>query len=330
MKKGILFIIIIFSVIKATGQDIHFSQLSSTSLFNSVASAGVKKSKLNSFAFYRSQWASIGNAYRTYGLTADSRFKTGNNGIGLGLLIYKDQAGALNFNQLKANLSIAYHLRVSQFSQFSGGVQLGITQHSIDESKAEWRTQFNGKKFDPTLPSQEQPLFESFTNFDAAAGFLWSYSNKVSGRFSENPFKVLNIGVSVYHISQTNIVYNANEAENMRYVVFGNTAFSLKKSTFDIEPSFLYQLKGKEYELVVGTMFKIILEEESYHTGYFKQFDLSIGGYYRYPNDAIIPAINMNYDSFGFGVSYDVNISELNQVSNYQGGLEFFIKHTLR
>ena len=331
MKKSLLYItFFLFVNYFAFGQDVHFSQLGNSTLFNSVASAGKNKIKLNSFAFYRSQWASIGNAYQTYGLSADKRITKGKNGIGLGLIIYKDQAGELNFNQLKANLSSSYHLRVSDFSQLSGGIQLGFTQYSIDESKAEWRTQFDGKKFDPTLPSQEQNLFENFIHFDAGAGLLWSYNNKTPGRFTKSSFKKFNIGFSAYHISQFKLKFNSNKPENIRYVIFTNSAFNLNNSVFEIEPSALLQVKGKEYELVTGTLLKFIIIEESFHTGYYKRFNFSVGGYYRYPNDAFIPAINLEYDSFAFGVSYDVNISELNQASNYQGGLEFFLKHSLR
>jgi type IX secretion system PorP/SprF family membrane protein len=245
-------------------------------------------------------------------------------------MLFKDQQGELNLNKLQAKLSLAYHQKVSQYSFMSAGVQFGLTQHSIDGSKAEWHNQFDGVKHDASLPSYEQALFGSFLNFDVGAGVLWRYDTKSKNRFTDNPFSTVNLGVSVYQLVGSGLSYNGGEAEKMKYVAFGNTAFYIKDQIMELEPSFLYQLKGKEQELVLGMLFRRIFVEPSYYTEYYKRFDLAIGAYYRIPNDAIIPAVSMNYDSFGVGVSYDINLSELNQASNYQGGLEIFLKYILR
>ena len=231
---------------------------------------------------------------------------------------------------MQAKVSVAYHQQVSDNSFLSGGIQLGMTQHSIDGSKAEWHNQFNGVEHDASLPSNEQPLFGSFLTFDVGAGLLWRYDTKSSNRFTDIPFSTVNLGVSIYQITGSSVKYNANEPDRMKFVAFGNTAFYIKDQVMELEPSFLYQLKGTEQELVFGLLFRRIFIEPSYYTGYYKRFDLAFGAYYRIPNDAIIPAVQMNYDSFGLGLSYDINISKLTQASNYQGGLEVFLIYLLR
>ena len=46
-----------------------------------------------------------------------------------------------------------------------------------------------------------------------------------------------------------------------------------------------------------------------------------IGSFIRW-GDALIPVVKMDFNSMTIGISYDVNISKLNVVSNWRGGLE--------
>jgi len=334
MKKIIIITITTLIGFSVQGQDVHFSQLKSTSVYNSVASAGaISNAQLRSSLHYRNQWFTIGDAYQTYSLATDYKLEMDDwqgNHIGIGLILFKDEQGALNFNRLQAKLSLAYHQKISKYSFISGGVQIGITQHSIDGSKAEWATQFNGKEHDKALPSQEGNLFQPFINYDVGAGLLWRYDTKSKNRFTTNAFNTFNIGLSVYHLTGSSLSYNAGEKDKMKYVAFANTAFFLKENEIELEPSVLFQMKGKELEFVFGALNKIIFIEPSYYTGYYSQFDLSFGVYYRLPNDAIIPTVSMNYDNYSVGLSYDINLSELNQASAYQGGIEIFLKYMLR
>ncbi|HIP36225.1 MAG TPA: type IX secretion system membrane protein PorP/SprF, partial [Crocinitomix sp.] len=65
----------------------------------------------------------------------------------------------------------------------------------------------------------------------------------------------------------------------------------------------------------------------SHYTGYIKRFDLIFGGYYRFLYESLIPTLQMNFNSFTFGISYDVNISGLAMASRNRGGIEFMLKY---
>jgi len=337
MKKYIIISIALLMGFTIKAQDIHFSQLNTTSMFNSIGSTGAIKSKARFSTHYRNQWASIGSPFVTYGLAVDTKLGPKywrDKHFGLGLIVFKDQQGELNFNRLQAKLSLTFHQKIIRNGYLSGGIQVGMTQQSIDMSKGKWDSQFNGKKYDSDLPSLESKSFSPIYTMDMGAGILFNYDERkirTYRRFSKKNLKTLRFGVSVYHLAQPKIsYYSQNESEKYKIVLFGNTSFDFKEFHFTLVPSFLYQLKGKEKELVLGTLFNVILRKPSRYTGYYDQVDISFGGYYRMPNDSFIPAVNFNYDKFGIGVSYDVNTSELNQVSNYQGGLEFFLKYEIQ
>jgi hypothetical protein len=44
--------------------------------------------------------------------------------------------------------------------------------------------------------------------------------------------------------------------------------------------------------------------------------------------DAIIPQIYLGISNFSIGMSYDINVSRLNQASNYRGGFELSLRFT--
>jgi type IX secretion system PorP/SprF family membrane protein len=330
MKKIILLIVIVVINNYLLAQDIHFSNLSFNSFYTSVASIGSSNAKLRATTHYRNQWPTVGKSFQTIGLNADYKMKVGDgNALGIGLILNRDQAGELSLTKLQADFAIAYHQRISKNSHLSGGMQLGIIQHIIDETEGEWGNQYNGKEFDSNLPSGEQPLFAPFMNFDIGAGLMWQYDISERNRFSQT-FTKLNFGASIYHAFGGAIIYNAGEPEYIRYSITGSASYVLNHNRYELEPSFVYQLKGKEQQLVLGMLYKVIIRQGSLYTGYYDRLHVSFGGYYRIPNDAIVPTFNLTYDNFQFGVSYDVNVSPLIEASGSVGGIEFTLRFLVR
>ena len=325
MKKIFTLIVLLAINNCLKAQDIHFSNLSFNNMNTSIASVGSSIAKFRATTQYRNQWPTIGKSFQTIGLSADYKMDVGTNAIGLGLILNRDQAGELSLTKLQADFAAAYHQRITKHSHLSGALQLGITQHSIDESKAEWANQYNGKEFDPNLASGEQALFAPFMNFDVGAGLMWNYDISERNGFS-NTLTKLNFGASLYHATGGGLVYNGGDPEYSRYALTGSATYVINNNRSEIEPYVLFQLKGKEKEIVLGMMYKIIVRQGSLYTGYFDRLYFSVGGYYRIPNDAFVPTFNMTYDNFQFGVSYDVNVSPLIEASSSVGGIEFTLR----
>lgn len=329
MKGIIIAVVGILMGINAFSQDVHFSDLNMNNYYTSIASIGSSSADFRAATFYRNQWPTIGNTYQTIGMAVDYKMELDKNNLGFGLIMNRDQSGDLNFTRLQVDGVFAYHKRVSRYSFLSGGIQGGITQHKIDETNGEWQNQYNGKEHDPNLPSLEPALFQPFMTYNLGAGVMWEYNNSQFNRYSMTLTK-LNLGVSLYHLAEPGLVYNGNEPEYTRIAFTGSSDIVLESGRSALSPAFLFQLKGKEKEFVFGTLYTIIIREESKYTGYYDRLDISFGAYYRLPNDALIPAFNMSYNSFEFGMTYGANISPLITASNSIGGLEFTLKYLFR
>jgi type IX secretion system PorP/SprF family membrane protein len=329
MKK-ILIVLTLIVINSVYGQDIHFSQIARTPLMFNPAHTGATSADFRVSTHYRSQWASISNPYVTYALNLDGKLRKKNwrdKHFGIGMVLLNDKAGDLDFKRFKGTFLLAYHQKIDPRNYISGGLSIGIVQHSIDMMNAQWDNQYDGTGFNSSLPSGEVGALPAFTSIDASAGFLWTYTTSVSTISSDNG-KLIQLGGSVSHLTSPKLTFFNVPKEDyyFRFLLHGISSFGINNTSNALRPSFLYQRKGKEQELLLGIMFRQRLKEKSHFTGFIDQFDFSYGLYYRTFNDAIIPSLYLNYANWGFGVSYDINLSGLTVASAYRGGIEFSLK----
>ena len=108
-KTYILFILLIAFVYKASvAQDSQFSQFYASPLYLAPSFAGSTDGDRVS-ANYRSQWPSISKAFQTYSLSYDHYFPHLKSGVGL--LLYKEQAGASNLSTMNVGLAYSYKFK---------------------------------------------------------------------------------------------------------------------------------------------------------------------------------------------------------------------------
>jgi type IX secretion system PorP/SprF family membrane protein len=329
MRRVVIILMILLSR-AVIAQDIHFSQIARTPLMFNPAHTGATNADFRVSTHYRSQWASISNPYVTYALNLDGKLKKKrwrNKHFGIGLVLLNDKAGDLDFKRFKGNLLVGYHQQLDRRNYLSGGLNIGFVQHSIDMTNAQWDNQYDGTGFNPLMPSGEPGILPAFTSVDASAGILWTYVTSETTISSDNA-NLIQLGGSVSHLSKPKLsFFNMPEEDYyFRYLFHGISSFGINNTSNALRPSFMYQRKGKEQELVLGLMIRQRLKEKSHFTGFIEQFDFSYGLYYRVMNDAIIPSLYLNYANWGFGVSYDVNLSKLTVASSYRGGIEFSLK----
>jgi hypothetical protein len=55
---------------------------------------------------------------------------------------------------------------------------------------------------------------------------------------------------------------------------------------------------------------------------------LSLGAYYRL-KDAVIPSLLFQFDKWGLGIAYDINLSDLTPATNTKGGLEVALRYNM-
>lgn len=165
MRKiiSLLFILGLISSVKAQ-QDSQFTQYLFNGMHINPAYAGYKED-IYVQSFYRSQWAGIKGAPKSFSLSADGAFNDGN--VGLGLIVSNDQLGAQSY--LTAYANYAYRIRIDddEDSQLAFGIAAGIVQMGLDGNKLE-----GAKPGDGLIPLGSQ----STTVPDARFGIY--YTNK--------------------------------------------------------------------------------------------------------------------------------------------------------
>ncbi len=292
-------------------QDIHFSQFFNVPGNYNPADAGRFDGDYRVSSVYRSQWRSVSVPFQTFGLGADANKLITGRPIGTGLAFYRDQAGDGKFTTTQVNLSGSYLLPFLNDStqNISLGLQLGITNKSIDLTALEWGNQFDGVIFNPSLNSNEFFQTERNTVFDFHIGarHYKQFSNKfklASGlslynlTFQDQSF----FGERVPLFTRTNVNVQANYQYNERILV---------------KPAFNLSAQGKFSEVILGAAAQYDLTEP-------KGVKQAVGGglFYR-SGDAGYVYFELLYDHWQAGVSYDFNFSDLRVASNGRGGIEF-------
>jgi type IX secretion system PorP/SprF family membrane protein len=320
-----LFFVGILSMGKIISQDIHFSQFYESPLLLNPAAAGGSSGDFRFVINYKNQWKSIINPYKTMAIAFDSHIYTGKRKkgsyIGYGFTMYNDKAGLSKLTTNQANLDLAYHVMFSRSSSLSAGIKAGFFQRIINTTDLKWDAQYNGMNYDGTLPSGEGAIFQSFMKFDLAAGLDYTYYNRASGLRLE-------VGGAMAHITKPKIsFYSADPSLNFKYVGHLNAQMKLGEESFFL-PAAMYALQGKHQEITFGGNFKFIIGQQTREKVILNTFSLfssalQLGAYYRV-KDAVIFTAAMDYrQNMTFGVSYDVNTSQLNAASRHRGGLEF-------
>lgn len=307
-------------------QDIHFSQFYASPLTVSPSNAGVFNGGVRAMANYRSQWGAIGTPFTTMSASVDGRMlkdKIGNGFFGIGGNVFMDEAGESQFTTLNGNLSLSYVFDLSggeELSFFSVGFQGGYLQRSISVGSLSWDQQWDGSKFNTTLPNSEQFNELSFGKPVFGSGLTWfmnSYDNS----------KQFYLGVAGFNLNSPNVGFRSESEKYLRrYQAFGGAEIAFSNSYLSVLPNFMYLMQGPNRMMNIGTDLKFLLSERTAITNYKNESSLHIGVYHRF-KDALYATFMLNWQGLSIGASYDFNISGLKAVTNSNGGMEFFLRY---
>ncbi len=310
-------------------QDIHFSQYYSSPLLLNPALAGMNNCDYRVYANFRTQWMTVstGNTYRTFAGGADmsiGKVTKYNSFAGLGISFFSDQAGDLNFNSNRVDLSLAYHFMLNRKGtmQISAALQGGFNYRSINGANATFDSQY-----DPvTGIADPNGIKENFGKTrvifgDAGLGLL--YSAMVKNQTN------LFFGFALNHVNQPKISFrpngsdaaNGNERLYMKITLHGGASVNVGKR-LALQPHFLVLLQGPSYQFNVGLNAKCTLGNPA-----TSRTALHIGAQYRGLMDAVIISTRIDVKGFSAGLSYDVNISKLLPASKSVGAPEVMLMY---
>ena len=302
----------------AAQTDPHFTQNYTYAMYVNPALTGGTDGDYRVSAIYRSQWGSIGNPYRTTGVSFDTRT---NKNIALGVNVMNQTAGDGGFNYFNAYASLAYtgvKFGTDLNHRMVFAMQAGLINRHIDQSKFKWGEQWNPiTGYNASNPTSENFAMTGATTLDIGAGALY---------YDATPDQKVHAfgGASFFHINKPRdpIISSENTELNtipMRYTFHGGLSFNFSDETTFV-PHILYMKQGNATETMIGVYAQRTVNEET---------DIMFGGYYRH-KDAVAPFVGVDYRNFMVGLSYDANTSKLGSMSRNVNSFELSLTYTHR
>jgi len=302
--------------LQAWGQDLHFSQYYNAPMLVNPANTGFNPDfDFRAGINYRNQWASVGTPYKTMSAWGDVKLlgnRIENGWVGLGGMLWKDQAGSGSLTGTTGMLSLAYHQMLGYNSLLSGGFSVGYTQKRIDVTKLTFDDQWNGVFFDANIPTFEPFATNQVSYVDLQAGINYAYFA------SENFY--FNAGVSVMHINTPRETFFdasiSNNEISRRYNVFLNASVKVL-DTWILNPNIYVSMVGNSREILAGINANRDLGDNGAR-------QLIMGVYYR-NNDAVIPLFGYQINDLKMTFNYDATISSLSKSNLTRGAYEISI-----
>lgn len=317
-----------------SAQDIHFSQFYMSPLNLNPAMTGVMNCNVRMIANFRNQWASVtSNPYNTFSASYDQKMTIGRSDyFGIGGTLFGDVAGESRFATLAGTLSGSYSKLIGGNRNSSHylvlGASAGVRQRSIKDLAAlRFGDQYNrgGDPFPVSVESGVPGFNNNYLFADVNGGLMYfAVFNKSNSVW---------LGAAMNHINKPNQAFYDGEFFELssRYTVHGGAEIEISNQ-FDVLPGFVYLKQSQAFELNVGTSVRKVLSKTNY-----EYQAVQLGVWVRMANsvqssfitDALIFSTRFDYDQFGIGFSYDVNLSELRTASNGNGAFEFALIYNI-
>jgi len=236
--------------------------------------------------------------------------------LGVGGMMYNDEAGATSLSNLAALGSAAIHFAADKKSKtiFSFGLQAGTVQRRIDltSSDVEFADELmTGGVGIGASPDRSANVDDNRSYFDLAIGAL--LTSKL------NKGMDMAVGLSVKHLLSPN--YNLDNSTDgddqaeLKPLLTLHGLFNVDlNEKWTLSPTFLFHsLSGANNIQVQGMM--------GYHLNEAKDMTFKFGLGYRL-RDAAEVLLGLDYKQFKVALSYDATLSGLNDVNNSFGGFE--------
>lgn len=318
MKKSTFILTILLNLCNICfALDPHFSQFYASPLTLNPALTGISFGEIRFSTNYRNQWSTI-TPFRTYSASVDMSILENSNFSfgGIGFLARND-ISENGIKNLKFQFSASYHkpLDVKGNHYISLGIQVGMEQKNLNNSSLSSQNQWvPSQGFDPAISNGENFSIENIIYPDLQAGLFWhSFIGKRSMFFS---------GISIFHLSEPEVSFFGSDFKlKRRYVLHGGSRITIRNN-ININPNIIIMQQNSVREINIGCAFGYDLTTGSD----YKMFTMGI--WYR-NKDAIIITSNFEYKSLTVGISYDVNVSGLSEITQNKGGFELTINYKI-
>lgn len=348
LRRLLLLVVCISTLGGLTAQDLHYSLFNLAPLKLNPANTGAFYGTVRAGGIFRDQWYSVlDDEYRTPTFSLDAPVIRGfrdNDWVGAGVLFVNDRVGIGNFKTSGVMMSASYHFALDKNSNqtLTLGLQGGSMSRQLDLqgliagdfAQATLDGNANSQTMDPLLSGgggttgggNDPNMGDLNASYlDINAGLLYKAKDPKAGT-------LLELGIALGHLNQGNDSFgggssggignppgggnNNNDDESQRpmsFLAHGRYVYPVN-DTWSAEPSFLFQTTS-------GGRNNIILQGVAGYQ-FNDQIKLKGGLGYRVGDAGQILLGAVIDETLEVGLSYDINLSQLSNVSNYQGGFE--------
>jgi type IX secretion system PorP/SprF family membrane protein len=301
---------------ESPAQDAHFSQFYNLPTWLNPANNGNFRGDYRLTAIYRNQWNSISEPFTTFAGAIDGKapFKEVTE-LSLGISFLNDQAGAGNLNITQGLIHAAYHFALNRDSNLfvHSGVQLGFHSRQLDFNRFTFDEQYRNSLFSPSNSISETFGENSFTELLLNGGISFSYQQDLRNQYE--------LGLGIFNLNQPNQSFLSETIPLDNRTTLYLRAQQQLNEKLNLEPSLLYSTQSEFQEIVIGSNLRYYLDHNITHGT-----NVAAGIWLRL-EDALIPYVDVNYKQYQIGVSYDINISDLEVASNQKGGIEISLRY---
>ena len=321
--KTLLLILTIIATVGTTSQaqDIHFTQFDLAPLTLNPALTGDYEGTFRVGVMYRDQWASvIDNPFRTPTAYIDAPIlNVGTNGwLGVGASFLNDQSGEYNLSNQLVGGSLAYHhaLGSNNNTRISIGGQYNNFSRRVGNVNA-IRTEDN---WDPTTNTHIGSSIDANTIQPVSVADVnacIAFSTILGGDSNQTR---ITAGVSAFHLN------NPDEGLIGSGVTLPTRIAAHAKVDYDLNSKWVLT-PGLYFQTMAGATETNAFLMAGYRIN--EDFLFQFGQGYRF-GDATNTMIAVQYGQLRAGMSYDINVSDLRTISNFQGGFELGVSYIAR
>lgn len=307
----VLSLVCIHAITKA--QDVHFTQFNAAPLTINPSNTGNYDGFWRLSSNYRNQWRVLNIPFHTFSLAFDKKISPKSKNFAYGLMVLTDQSGEANINFKKIFGSIGIHLGSDQ-SRFSIGIQPGFIIKTIDLNGLTFPAQYDPSigVFNGDLATNEPKPKESLAYPDVNLGVSWRKTSERS---------IFNIGFALYHLLTPQESFWGNDYTiPLRKVIHTSFNFNINDKV-SLIPKLLFMEQNKASELVVGSYLAHAIPKNQQGINSLFFGVMTRTGFNR-TTDAIMAVMGANLDRWDIGLSYDFNISPLQESTNRRGAYE--------
>ncbi len=336
-KRNLLPVLTFFVSLTAIhSQDIHYSQFHNAPFEINPALTGIARGDIRVMGNYRGQWSSVPVNYTTYSIAADMQFIERYYKEGFfsgGIMLTHDQAGLSRLRSIDIGLSASYTKKLTPHVYTTIGLQVSANQRSFKLDDLTFDDQYDSNRgiFDGNRSINEDFGNQSNFFFDLGAGFNLRFQSNDNAALVDRleHRSKLDIGLGIFHITMPDqsFIDGYESLLPMRISPYAQGTLKLTDD-FDIIANGLAQFQAPYREFVLMGGGRVFLSRKL-----GRQMSVQLDFGYRFNElfgDSYFPGIEVHYNSWLIGFTYDVNVSNIKVATDGRGGPELSIRHMIR